>query len=449
MPYVNTGQAFNIEAPVPVHLKELTAAEAEWLQTEWLQKGEAEAVAKANAQAIEEAQIVEACVLSLVTATEADADDADYEELLANAKQESARYWEWEWGTQPECRDVVNGNPISNKPYWEWEWGTQPDRIKVVYGNPISNKGKDDGRVANEGGGIISIGGGKDRASASVGSGQYDAQSDESPPYSSPRHRPPPEQAYHPSSYLPEYVSKPLPPPQPYRGPSAKQSRLAQRFQETSTRRQIVTMDYGVSHAALIAASATQNPALEDTPEITELWEDCREKYTRVVRAQADERKAKAAAGDFIVAASVTGAYDYEDARIRGQAAVLRRCGNMGKWASEERGVDRVNTSSASAFISLATPEVAAAVADRTHRRRRAFSGRAEAMRGNTEMPRKKARMLNPIAAVAPGQIDAATAAAAAGLVAIDAAEAAAAVFAGAACAAAQAASSYPPCQGE
>jgi hypothetical protein len=156
-----------------------------------------------------------------------------------------------------------------------------------------------------------------------------------------------------------------------------------------------------------------------------------------------------AAAGDFIVAASVTGAYDFEYARIRGQAAVLRRCGNMGKWTSEERGVDRINTSSASAFVSRATPVVAAAAAARTHRRRRAFSGRAEAMRGNTEMPRKKARMLNPIAAVAPGQIDAATAAAAAGLAATDAADAAAAVFAGAACAAAQAASIYSPCQGE
>jgi hypothetical protein len=274
---------------------------------------------------------------------------------------------------------------------------------------------------------------------------------------------PSPEQAYHPLSYLPVDESKPLPTSQPYRGPSAKQSRLAQHFQETSTRRQILTMDYGDSYAALSAALA--DPALEDTPEFTEIWEDCRAKHKRVVRAQADERKAerkaKAAADDFIVAASVTGAYDYQDERIRGQAAVLRRYGNMGKWTSEERGVmgmwaseersvDKVNTSSASAFISLATPGVAAGpYSHRTHRRRQPFSGRAEAMRSHTEMPRKKARMLNPIAVVAPGQIDAATVAAAAGLVAIDAAKAAAAVFAGAACAAAQAASSYSPCQGE
>jgi hypothetical protein len=404
VPNENTGQAFYIEAPVPVHLEELTAAEAEWLL-----KGEAEAVARANAQAVEEAQMVEACVLSLATAAEA---DADYAELLANAKQESARHWEAERGAQPGCRDVVNGNPISNK---------------------------GDGRVANEGGGFISIGGGKVRASSSEGSGQYDAQSDESPSYTPPRHRPPPEQAYSPSRYLPGYVSRPLPPPQPYRGPSAKQSRLAQRYQETSTRRQIATMDYAASHAALIAAWAALDPAQEDTPEVIELWEDCREKQTRVERAQADERKAMAAAGDYIVAASVTGAYDFEYARIRGQAAVLRRCGNMGKWTSEERGVDRINTSSASAFVSRATPVVAAAAAVVV----------AEAMRGNTEMPRKKARMLNPIAAAAPGQIDAATAAAAASLAATDAADAAAAVFAGAACAAAQAASIYSPCQGE
>jgi hypothetical protein len=104
-----------------------------------------------------------------------------------------------------------------------------------------------------------------------------------------------------------------------------------------------------------------------------------------------------------------------------------------------------------SAFVSRATPVVAAAAAAVV----------ADATRGNTEMSRKKARILKPTAAAAtsqidaataaaaPSQIDAATAAAAASLAATDAADIFAAVFAGAACAAAQAASVYSPCQGE